>query len=113
MDKLFFIAEQEMFVLHNPYVGTEHFFLAYLKEYGSEVISYNEFKELIIKVIGSSYLASEYVLYTPILRYVKENIGNVSEAVNYILTNSDSIVYNLLISNGVNIERLLKEIKNK
>ena len=43
MDKLFYMAEKEMFVLHNPYVGTEHFFLSYLKEYGSNVISYEDF----------------------------------------------------------------------
>lgn len=113
MDKLFFIAEQEMFLLHNPYVGTEHFLLAYLKEYVSNIISYNEFKNLIIKVIGSSYLASEYVLYTPILRFVKENYDNVEEAIEYILSNDDSIAYNILKVNNVDIEMLLKEIKNK
>lgn len=113
MDKLFFIAEQEMFVLHNPYVGTEHFLLAYLKEYRSDIINYNEFKNLIIKVIGSSYLASEYVLYTPILRFVKENYDDISKAIEYILSNDDTIAYNILKVNNVDIEMLLKEIKNK
>lgn len=113
MDRLFFLAEQEMFVLHNPYVGTEHFLLAYLKEYNSDVISYEELKKLIIKVIGSSYLASEHVLYTPILRYVKQNIYDIKEALNYILGNDDSIAYNILKINGVDIESLLKEINNK
>lgn len=113
MDKLFFLAEQEMFILHNPYVGTEHFLLAYLKEYGSNVITYDDFKKIIIKVIGSSYLASQYVLYTPILRYVKENIIDVKEALNYILSNDDSIAYNILKINDIDIEILLKEINNK
>ena len=68
MDKLFYEAEKEMFVLHNPYVGTEHFFLSYLKLYGSNVVTYDEFKCYVKEIIGYSYKMSEYVLYTPILR---------------------------------------------
>lgn len=31
MDELFLLAEKEMLELKHPYVGTEHFVLAYLK----------------------------------------------------------------------------------
>lgn len=113
MDKLFDLAEKEMFLLHNPYVGTEHFFLAYLKEYGSDIITYDEFRNYIKTIIGSSYLQSEYILYTPILRYIKENINDVKSAVSYILSDYDCIAYNILINKKVSIDELLKEINNK
>ena len=32
MDELFYLAEQEMIEMKHPYVGTEHFMLAYLKK---------------------------------------------------------------------------------
>ena len=110
MDKLFSIAEKEMFLLHNPYVGTEHFFLAYLKEYGSNVISYEEFKNYVIEIIGSSYKMSDYVLYTPILRYVKNNYKDVKESIRYILSNDDSIAYNILKVKNIDCEEIMKEL---
>lgn len=110
MDKLFSMAEKEMFLLHNPYVGTEHFFLAYLKEYGSKIISYEEFKKYIIEIIGSSYKMSDYVLYTPILRYVKNNFIDVKESMKYILSNEDSIVYNILKVKNFDCEEIMKEL---
>jgi len=110
MDKLFSMAEKEMFLLHNPYVGTEHFFLAYLKECGSKIISYEEFKKYIIEIIGSSYKMSDYVLYTPILRYVKNNFSDVKESMKYILSNEDSIVYNILKVKNFDCEEIMKEL---
>lgn len=110
MDKLFSMAEKEMFLLHNPYVGTEHFFLAYLKEYGSNVISYEEFKKYVVEIIGSSYKMSDYVLYTPILRYVKNNYKDVKESIKYILSNDDSIAYNILKVKNIDCEEIAKEL---
>lgn len=112
MDKLFSMAEKEMFLLHNPYVGTEHFFLAYLKEHGNDVISYDEFREYVIEVIGCSYKMSDYVLYTPILRYIKNNIKDVRDAIRYIISNEDSIVYNLLKLKNIDCERIMKELES-
>ena len=100
-----------MFLLRNPYVGTEHFFLSYLKEYGSNVISYDDFNNYVKEIIGSCYKSSDYVLYTPILRYVKNNIDNVSDAIKYILSNEDSIAYNILKVKGIDITLLLEEIE--
>lgn len=110
MDILFSMAEKEMFLLRNPYVGTEHFFLAYLKEYESNVISYEEFKKYIIEIIGSSYKMSDYVLYTPILRYVKNNFSEIKESIKYILSNEDSIVYNILKVKNIDCEEIMKEL---
>ena len=113
MDKLFDIAEKEMFLLHNPYVGTEHFFLSFLKDYGSSFISYDEFKSYVKEIIGCSYKVSEFVLYTPILRYIKNNIKNVEESIKYILTNDDTIVYNILKLKNINIEEIIKELESR
>lgn len=112
MDKMFYEAEKEMFVLHNPYVGTEHFFLSYLKIYGSNVISYDEFKDYVREIIGYSYKMSEYVLYTPILRYVKNNIRDVKDSIKYILSNEDSIAYNILKVKNVDCEEIMKELES-
>lgn len=112
MDKLFDIAEKEMFLLHNPYVGTEHFFLSYLKEYGSKVISYDDFYNYVREIIGCSYKQSDFVLYTPILRYVKNTYKDIKEAIKYILINEDSIAYNILKVKNVDISLLIEELEN-
>lgn len=112
MGELFEIAEKEMLELKHPYVGTEHFMLAYLKKYGCKYIEYNGFKEYILKVIGSSSKTSEYVLYTPLLRKIKNECTNIYEAMIRILTDEDSITYNLLLSMNADIEAIYLNIIN-
>ncbi|MGN1371921.1 MAG: Clp protease N-terminal domain-containing protein [Candidatus Coprovivens sp.] len=112
MEELFDLAEKEMIELKHPYVGTEHFMLAYLKKYGNKYLDYNEFKSYILKVIGSSHKGSEYILYTPILRTIKNDCHNIYEAMIKILTNDDSIAYNLLLSMKVDIEAIYLNIIN-
>lgn len=112
MDELFKIAENEMMELHHPYVGTEHFMLAYLKVYGNKYISYERFLEYIKRIIGSSYKKSEYTLYTPILRSIKNECTNYIEAMVRILTDEDSIAYNILLSNNIDIENVYLEVLN-
>lgn len=112
MEELFDLAEKEMIELKHPYVGTEHFMLAYLKKYGNKYLDYDEFKSYILKVIGSSHKGSEYVLYTPILRAIKNDCHNIYEAMIKILTNDDSIAYNLLLSMKVDIEAIYLNIIN-
>ena len=112
MDKLFDIAEKEMFFFFFPYVGTEHFFLSYLKECGSKVISYDDFYNYVREIIGCSYKQSDFVLYTPILRYVKNTYKDIKEAIKYILMNEDSIAYNILKVKNVDISLLIEELEN-
>lgn len=110
MDILFKMAEEEMLESYHPYVGTEHLFLAYLKMFGNKYISYDNFKELILKTIGHSYKKSEYILYTPILRDIKNNCKSIYESIISILTNEDSIAYNLLLVNNENIEKIYLDV---
>lgn len=73
-------AKEEMKDLKHPYVGTEHFVLAILKEgnvisnklndYG---VNYNSFKTEIINAIGKGTKETELFLYTPLLKKILEN----------------------------------------
>ncbi len=114
MNELFLLAEEEMKELKHPYVGTEHFLLAFLKIYNNKYLNYLDFREYVIKVIGKSNKCSEYILYTPILRKIKNECHNVYECMIRILTDDDSIAYNLLLSFGVDIEAFyLSIVKNE
>lgn len=101
-----------MIQLHHPYVGTEHFMLAYLKVYGNKYITYDKFREYVISIIGSSYKESEYVLYTPILRAIKNECKNVYEAMVRILTDDDAIAYNILLSKNEDVEAIYLNVIN-
>lgn len=110
MEELFTVAEGEMRNLNHPYVGTEHFMLAYLKVYGNKYISYDKFLEYVKKIIGSSYKKSEYILYTPMLRKIRNECKNYIEACVRILTDEDSIAYNILLSSGEDIEKIYLDV---
>ena len=112
MDELFELAEKEVMELRHPYVGTEHFMLAYLYKYKNKYIDYDTFKKYVISVIGTSYKDTKYILYTPILRDIKNNSLNVIDAMVKILTNDDSIAYNILLSKGCDIEAIYLNIIN-
>lgn len=112
MEELFKIAEEEMLELHHPYVGTEHFLLAYLKVYGNKYITYDKYREYILKIVGSSYKQSEYILYTPKLRKIKDECKNIYDACVRILTDDDSIAYNILLSSNKDIEKIYLDIIN-
>lgn len=110
MKELFALAETEMITLKQPYVGTEHFLLAYLKKYPLKTISYDTFKKFIREIIGSSYKESSCILYTPILRQIKNSNKSPKKSILSILSNPDSIAYNILLSKNINIEELYNEI---
>ena len=112
MEDLFILAEEEMKKLRHPYVGTEHFMLAYLSKYNNKYIDYNKFREYIIDIIGISNKETEYVLYTPILRNIKNTCFNIYDAMVKILTDEDTIAYNILLSKNEDIEAIYLNIIN-
>ena len=73
-------AKKEMFDLKHPYVSSEHLLLAILKS-ENEVseklkgydLDYNKFRSEIVKIIGMGSKASEWFLYTPLLKRILEN----------------------------------------
>lgn len=73
-------AKKEMMLLNHPYVGSEHLVLSILK-YNSNLshklnkygLTYNIFREEIIKLIGIGKKKSELFLYTPLLKKIIES----------------------------------------
>ena len=94
-------AKNEMSKLKHPYIGTEHLLLSILNndnkvskklnEYG---ITYNNFKEEILKIIGRGNDNSQLFLYTPLLKKIIENA--ILE--NKDLSNREIEVENLFLS---------------
>lgn len=109
MNEILDLAEKEMMELKHPYVGSEHFLLAYLKMYKLDDLTYDEFKNYVLSIIGTSYKEAEYILYTPILRSVA-TLDDVNLALKKILSNDDSIAYNILLSKGKDIEKIINTL---
>ncbi len=104
------MAEYYCNLLRQPYVGTHHLLLSYLYKNESNVVTFDEFYNY-VKNIGSCRNRNEYTLYTPLLRdYEKGN--NIKDIILKILNNDNSIAYNILLSNKVNISNLYEEILN-
>ena len=94
--KIIILAKSEMQDLNHPYVSSEHLLLAILKSNNSVStrlkkynITYDKFKEEIIKIIGKGNKKSEWVLYTPMFKTILEKA---------ILISNDSNVDLLKIS---------------
>ena len=78
--KILVDAKKEMHELKHPYVGSEHLLLAILKSDNNiskrlkdYSLDYQILKEEIIKIIGVGTNASNWFLYTPLLKRVMEN----------------------------------------
>lgn len=118
------IAGLEMKELKHPYIGSEHLLLGILKH--NNIISrklknynltYNKFKEEIIKTIGKGTKESKYLLYTPLLKRILNNVSDYKEVTvkdlfNSLLSEGDGIAIRLLISMNIDIDKLIN-IKEK
>lgn len=87
--------------LKQPYVGTHHLFLAYLKENKCDLIDYDTFKKKVKDIIGSCKKENEVILFTPLLRSFIDNEEKIEIVVDKILKDSNSIVYNILLSDNL------------
>ena len=79
--KVLINMQKEMMNLKHPYIGSEHLLLSLLK-YGDEEyikkfkdmgITYNIFKEELIKIVGIGKNSNDFYLYTPLLRNILES----------------------------------------
>lgn len=104
MDELLEVAIKEMQELRQPYLGTHHLFLSYLKMHKLDWINYDTFKTYVIEIIGSCYKSTDYVIYTPLVRKLVDNNKDINRLINEILFDDNSIVYNILLSKNINIE---------
>ena len=78
--KILINAKQEMIKLNHPYIGTEHLVLSILKsntnlsnKLKNYDLTYDKFKNEIIKIVGVGTKKSEYFLYTPLFKKIIEN----------------------------------------
>lgn len=114
--------------LKHPYVGSEHLFLSVLKDsklkevLKKNKVTYEDFKQKLISMVGIGSKTSEFTLYTPLLKRVLEN--SVIEAreennksvtpeiiIISILEEQDGIAYSILKSMKINIDKLYFDIK--
>lgn len=122
------LAEREMLKLNHPYVGSEHLILALLKN--KDIInicdkydlSYKLFKNELINIIGISNIKTTTILHTPLLKSIindakkdaKENNKGVvtpNHLLISILESGDGIGVRILISLGVDLEGIYKDLK--
>ena len=115
-------AKKEMVGLGHPYIGTEHLLLAILnsdsnicdrlKNYG---LMYNNFKEELCKIVGTTDRKNEIFLYTPLLRKVIQNAiidskenndGEVTAEHLFfsMLEEGEGIAIRIIIGMGIEIE---------
>ncbi len=128
--KVLVMANKEMSELKHPYVGSEHLFLAILKQ-NKEIatklnkyrVTYKIFKEELIKVVGVGKVKSDWFLYTPLLKRVLENSivesKETSEEITVtsmllsLLNEGDGVAIRILIGLGVDINKLYLEFSEK
>lgn len=84
--KVLINSKKEMQELKHPYVGSEHLFLALLKNKSDSTkklneigITYNKFKEKLIELVGMGKEENSWFLYTPLLKRVMETALLVSK----------------------------------
>ena len=124
--KLIINAKKEMYDLKHPYVGSEHLLLSILhsdlditKRLNNLGITYNKFKKELIKTVGVGSKSNTWFLFTPLLRkiinnatyYSKDNSRMVTPYNLFIsiLEEGDGVANRILISMGIDIDKLSEE----
>lgn len=128
--KVLILANKEMSELKHPYVGSEHLFLAILKQ-NDEIskklkkykVTYKIFKDELIKIIGIGTTESKWFLYTSLLKRVLENAvmesreNNEEITVNTLflslLNEAEGVAIRILLGLNVDINKLYSDVSNK
>lgn len=112
--KILKTAENEMFSLNHPYVGSEHMLLAilkmsYLRELLKEYsLTYDSFRNELIAIVGTSHKKSELALYTPLLkRIISDAIDEANESSNGTVKPEHLLIGMLEEGEGVGIRILM------
>jgi ATP-dependent Clp protease ATP-binding subunit ClpA/ATP-dependent Clp protease ATP-binding subunit ClpC len=120
------VAENEMLECHHPYVGTEHLLLSLLKNNNISNIcykfnlTYQDFKDNLLRIVGSAKKKSEVILYTPLLKMVIDKAYNKAYddhkdldefyLLSALLSEQDGIALRVAGNMGVDIDGLTKEV---
>lgn len=118
-------AEQEMLDLNHPYVGSEHLLLSLLKSNKTAKIlnkynlTYDKFKNALIRIIGTSNIKSTYILYTPLLKLIiKKSVEKSKESADEItllkelISSDDGIAVRIMIELNIDLDSLYGELIN-
>lgn len=125
-------SKEEMQLLKHPYIGTEHLILAMLKNdnykatkiFNKYGITYNKFKDEIIKIIGVGKESNEWFLYTPLLKRIIEEAIIISREQNLdeirlehilaaLFDENEGVAIRIMLGMNINIEKLSKEFLSK
>lgn len=126
--KVLLCARKEMISLKHPYVGSEHLLLAILSNEKRDLtiklskygITYEKFKNEIIKVIGKGSISNTWFLYTPLLKRIIESAAMDAKdqkyeevSVNHLfmamLEEGDGVAIRLLMGMKIDIDSLYEE----
>lgn len=126
--RIFKDAEKIMMSLNHGYVGTEHLFLSMLKN-SEEIrnllekyqIEYDSFLEELLLVVNSENYKKVACIYTPLLKKVIKNAEMHAKnsfvtpfmLLESLLEEGEGIAIRILISMGLDIDKLYDEIKQK
>lgn len=126
--RIFKDAEKIMMSLNHGYVGTEHLFLSMLKN-SEEIrnllekyqIEYDDFLEELLLVVNSENYKKVACIYTPLLKKVIKNAEMHAKnsfvtpfmLLESLLEEGEGIAIRILISMGLDIDKLYDEIKQK
>ena len=126
--RIFKDAEKIMISLNHGYVGTEHLFLSMLKN-SEEIrnllekyqIEYDDFLEELLLVVNSENYKKVACIYTPLLKKVIKNAEMHAKnsfvtpfmLLESLLEEGEGIAIRILISMGLDIDKLYDEIKQK
>lgn len=126
--KVLLNMQKEMVSLKHPYIGSEHLLLSLLK-YGdksfiskfSDVgVTYDSFRNELIKVVGVGKSSNEFYLYTPLLRNILEaaSMDSSDKGKKYVDTcdlfialfdEGEGVAIRILLSMDVDIDNLYDE----
>lgn len=127
--KILLMTKKEMYDLKHPYVGSEHFLLAILKNKSLSItkflenyyVSYNVFKNEIINIIGVGKSNNEWFLFTPLLKRVIENailncgennVVTIEDLFSSLLEEGDGVANRILMGMNIDIDSLYEKFIN-
>lgn len=129
--KILVSAKEEMYNLKHPYVGSEHLMLAILKDNNSVSkklkeydLTYDILREEIINIIGEGKEASEWFLYTPLLKRIMENAiidskenNNGDVTIEHLfaslLEEGEGVAIRIMLGMDIDLDKLYKEFSLK
>lgn len=124
--------QKEMAMLKHPYIGSEHLFLSLLKLgekddiklLNKTGITYDIFKNELIKIVGTGSKGNDYYLYTPLLRNIievaelisndkKKKLVDSHDLLLALFEEGEGIAIRILLGMGIDVDTLYDEFDEK